>query len=95
LTALSDSAQGANIDYDKIQIITQRLAPNFYVLTGSPGLDPAHPETAGGKIGVLVGPEGVFLVDGTYAPLSGSRSTQKHLLFPTSRQARGYAIWFK
>ena len=69
-TTLSAAAQGANIDYDKIQIITQKLAPNFYALTGSAGLDPGHPEAAGGRIGVLAGPEGVLMVDGTYAPLS-------------------------
>jgi glyoxylase-like metal-dependent hydrolase (beta-lactamase superfamily II) len=71
LATLSALAQGANIDYDKIQIITQKLAPNFYALTGSPDLDPGHPEAAGGRVGILIGPEGVFLVDGTYAPLSG------------------------
>jgi cyclase len=63
-------AQGPNIDYDKIQIVSQQLAPNFYTLTGSPNLDPGHPEAAGGRIGVLVGSEGVFLVDATYLPLS-------------------------
>jgi cyclase len=70
LATLSAAAQGANIDYDKIQIITQKLAPDFYALTGSPDLDPGHPEAAGGRVGVLIGPEGVFMVDGTYAPLS-------------------------
>jgi cyclase len=39
-------------------------------LTGSPELDPGHPEAAGGRIGVLVGSEGVFMVDGTYEPLA-------------------------
>lgn len=71
LATFSAAAQGANIDYDKIQIITQKLAPDFYALTGSPDLDPGHPEAAGGRVGILIGPEGVFLVDGTYAPLSG------------------------
>jgi glyoxylase-like metal-dependent hydrolase (beta-lactamase superfamily II) len=70
LATLSAAAQGANIDYDKIQIITQKLAPDFYALTGSPDLDPGHPEAAGGRVGVLIGPDGVFMVDGTYAPLS-------------------------
>jgi cyclase len=67
---LAAMAQGADINYDKIQIIAQKLAPNVYALTGSPGLDPGHPEAAGGRIGVLVGPEGVLMVDATYAPLS-------------------------
>jgi cyclase len=39
------------------------------VLTGSPNVDPGHPEGAGGRIGVLVGPEGVLMVDAQYAPL--------------------------
>src|SRR5579859_827193 len=68
--SISAVAQGANIDYDKIQILTQKIAPNFYALTGSPELDPGHPEAAGGRIGVLVGSEGVFMVDGTYEPLA-------------------------
>lgn len=71
LATLSAAAQGANIDYDNIQIVTQKLAPEFYALTGSSDLDPGHPEAAGGRVGVLVGPDGVFLVDGTYSPLSG------------------------
>src|SRR5882757_9521898 len=58
------------IDFDKAEILTERLAPGFYALTGSPGVDPGHPEGAGGRVGVLVGPEGVFMVDATYAPLS-------------------------
>ena len=52
---LSALAQGPNIDYDKIQIITQKLAPNFYALTDSPDLDPGHPEAAGGRVGILIG----------------------------------------
>jgi cyclase len=58
------------IDFDKTEILTERLAPDFYALTGSPGVDPGHPEGAGGRIGVLVGPDGVFMVDATYAPLT-------------------------
>jgi glyoxylase-like metal-dependent hydrolase (beta-lactamase superfamily II) len=61
-------AQGIN--FPKTEILTRQLAPDFYILTGSPGVDPGHPEGAGGRIGVLVGPEGVFMVDATYAPLS-------------------------
>jgi hypothetical protein len=30
--SISAAAQGANIDYDRIQITTQKLAPNFYAL---------------------------------------------------------------
>ena len=67
--ALSVSANAQGIDYSKISIITTQLAPSVYVLTGSPNVDPGHPEGAGGRIGVLVGPEGVLMVDAQYAPL--------------------------
>ena len=57
------------IPFDKIDIITTKLSPHFYALTGSPNTDPGHPEAAGGRMGVLVGQHGVFLVDCSYAPL--------------------------
>jgi glyoxylase-like metal-dependent hydrolase (beta-lactamase superfamily II) len=68
LTATLAPAQGIN--FPKTEILTQQLAPGFYTLTGSSGVDPGHPEGAGGRIGVLVGPDGVFMVDTNYAPLS-------------------------
>jgi glyoxylase-like metal-dependent hydrolase (beta-lactamase superfamily II) len=58
------------IDYASIEISTQQLASNVYALTGSADVDPGHPEAAGGRIGVLVGPDGLLLVDGQYAPLT-------------------------
>jgi glyoxylase-like metal-dependent hydrolase (beta-lactamase superfamily II) len=58
------------IDYANIEILTQQLAANVYALTGSPDIDPGHPEAAGGRVGVLVGPDGVLLVDAQYAPLT-------------------------
>ncbi|MBI3491358.1 MAG: MBL fold metallo-hydrolase, partial [Acidobacteria bacterium] len=51
-------AQG-NIDFTKVEIKTTKIANNFYALDG-----------AGGTIGVLTGPDGVFLVDSQYAPLT-------------------------
>src|ERR1700712_1684051 len=63
------SADAQGIDYSKISIITTQLAPGVYVLTGSPNVDPGHPEGAGGRIGLLVGPDGVLMVDAQYAPL--------------------------
>ncbi|HJZ72484.1 MAG TPA: MBL fold metallo-hydrolase [Vicinamibacterales bacterium] len=58
-------AQGA-IQYDKIEIKTDKLAPNLYMLSGSEGVDPGHPDGAGGRIGVLAGPDGIFMVDAQY-----------------------------
>ena len=58
LTATAVFAQ-AQTDYSKIQIKANKLADNLYTLDG-----------AGGTIGVLTGPEGVFMVDSQFAPLS-------------------------
>jgi glyoxylase-like metal-dependent hydrolase (beta-lactamase superfamily II) len=69
ITALA-VAQGPGINYAKVQFLPQQLAPNVYIITGSPGADAGHPEAAGGRIGVLAGPDGVLMVDATYAPLS-------------------------
>jgi cyclase len=57
-------AQG--IQYDKIEIKTDKLAPNLYMLSGSENVDPGHPDGAGGRIGVLAGPDGIFMVDAQY-----------------------------
>ena len=45
-------------DFSQVQIKTTKLAGNFYMLEGS-----------GGTIGVLPGPDGVFMVDTQFAPL--------------------------
>jgi glyoxylase-like metal-dependent hydrolase (beta-lactamase superfamily II) len=44
-------------------MVTEKLAPNVYCVHGSAGLDPAHPDAAGGRVAVLFGPEGVLMVD--------------------------------
>jgi cyclase len=50
--------------WDKIQImVTAKMSPNLFVLHGSEGLDPAHPEASGGRVMVLFGPDGVLMVD--------------------------------
>src|SRR5437660_10335191 len=56
--ALSLCAQ-APVDYSKVQIKTNKISNNFYTLDGQ-----------GGTIGVLAGPDGVFMVDDQFAPLS-------------------------
>lgn len=63
-------AQAQGIDFDKTTFTAQELAPNVFVLTGSSGTDPGHPEGAGGRIGFLFGPDGVLMVDASYAPLA-------------------------
>src|SRR5499426_2691462 len=52
-------AQNAQTDFSKVQIKTTKLTDKFYTLEGQ-----------GGTIGALVGPDGVFLVDTQFAPLS-------------------------
>jgi len=59
MTAPSAVLAQAQTDYSAVQIKTTKLANNFYTLEGS-----------GGTIGVLTGPDGVFMVDAQFAPLS-------------------------
>src|SRR5258705_11290144 len=54
-------AQGQGTDYSKIDITAEKDAPNLYMLSGSAGLDPGHQDAAGRTIGVLAGPDGIFL----------------------------------
>ena len=46
-------------DFSKVEIKATKIASNFYTLDGQ-----------GGTIGVLAGPDGVFMVDTQFAPLS-------------------------
>ena len=55
---------GYQTPWDKIQmLVTEKIAANIYLLHGSEGLDPAHPDAAGGRVAALFGPDGVLLVD--------------------------------
>src|SRR5215510_2661326 len=58
LIAASVMAQNAQ-DFSKVEIKTTKLSDKFYTLEGQ-----------GGMIGALVGPDGVFLVDTQFAPLT-------------------------
>ena len=56
--------QGYQTPWDKIQmVVTEKLAANLYSLHGSAGLDPTHPDAAGGRVAVLFGSDGVLMVD--------------------------------
>lgn len=59
LTAAMAMAQNAQQDFSKVEIKTTKITDKFYTLEGQ-----------GGTIGALVGPDGVFLVDTQFAPLS-------------------------
>ena len=55
---------GYQTPWEKIQIVvTSKMSPNLFVLHGSQGLDPAHPDGSGGRAMALFGPDGVLLVD--------------------------------
>src|ERR1700675_3954750 len=62
--------QAQGIDYAKIEIRPQKITPNLYMLSGSGGADPGHQDAAGGRIGVLAGPDGVFMVDAQYSQIT-------------------------
>src|SRR3954452_6106171 len=68
--AWSGAAWSQEMDFSKVEIITEKLAPNVYMLTGSGVVDPSHDDAAGGRIGVLAGPDGVLMVDSQYAQLT-------------------------
>ena len=70
VAATSLNALGQGIDYAKIEIQTEKIAPNLYLLSGSAGADPGHEDAAGGRIGVLAGPDGIFMVDSQYAQVT-------------------------
>src|SRR4249920_604915 len=56
--------QGYQTPWDNIEIkVTAKMSPNLFVLHGSEGLDPAHPDASGGRVMALFGPDGVLMVD--------------------------------
>src|SRR4051795_4475640 len=64
------SVLAQTMDFAKVEILTEQLGPNVYMLTGSSGLDPSHEDAAGGRIGVLAGPDGVLMIDSQYVQLA-------------------------
>lgn len=55
---------GYQTPWDRVEIrVTEKMSPNLFVLHGSQGIDPAHPDGSGGRAMVLFGPDGVLLVD--------------------------------
>jgi cyclase len=72
LGMLTAVAYGQTINYAKIEILTEQYTPNLYMLAGAPGdADPNHPDGAGGRIGLLAGPDGIFMVDSQYERVTG------------------------
>ncbi len=64
LVALACMAIGAHAaaqqqDFSQVKIVPTKITDSFYTLDGQ-----------GGRMGVLVGPEGIFVVDAQFAPLT-------------------------
>lgn len=67
LAAVAAFAQGApQTDYAHMTMKVDKLADNFYTVTGMNGSG-----RTGGAIGVLTGPDGIFMVDASFGPLTG------------------------
>ena len=72
LLAISATAQAqAQQDFSKVQIKTTKITDNFYTLEGQ-----------GGTIGVLTGPDGIFMVDSQFAPLTEKIVAAIHAISP-------------
>jgi glyoxylase-like metal-dependent hydrolase (beta-lactamase superfamily II) len=71
-------------DFSKVEIKTTKISNNFYTLDGQ-----------GGTIGVLAGPDGVFMVDTQFAPLSEKivaairKITEKPIRFVVNTHVHG------
>ncbi len=57
--ALASFSGHAQQNFDKVEIKTHKLGDSVYMLVG-----------AGGNMGLSIGPDGVFLIDDQYAPLT-------------------------
>jgi cyclase len=68
--ALPLAAWAQGIQYDKIELIPETFAPNLTMLAGNRDVDPGHPDGAGGRIGVLHGPDGILVVDSQYGQIT-------------------------
>ena len=68
--ALSVCVWAQGTDFSKIEFTAKKITPNLYMISGSPNVDVNHPDAAGGLVGVLAGPDGVFMVDAQYAQVS-------------------------
>src|SRR5438477_215396 len=68
--ALCVSVWAQGTDYSKIEFTAKKISSNLYMISGSPNVDVNHPDAAGGRVGALAGPDGVFMVDSQYAQVS-------------------------
>src|SRR5579871_259276 len=75
---------GFQTPWEKIEmLVTEKMAPNVYILHGSAGLDQTHPDAAGGRVVVLFGSDGVLMVD-TEDPQLASKTLDAIRTFSTA-----------
>lgn len=69
--ASAQNPLAAQPDFNKVGIGITKIADHFYMLQGT-GYDLCEgwPCTPDGTVGVLIGPDGILMVDDKYAPLS-------------------------
>src|SRR5437870_12021614 len=93
--AFSVSVWAQGTDFSKIEFTTKQISPNLYMVSGSPNVDVNHPDAAGGLVGVLAGPDGVFMVDAQYAQVSDKllatigKSSPERIRFMANTQIHG------
>ena len=75
LAAFAATLAFAQQDFSQVQIKTTKISNNFYTLEGS-----------GGMIGVLVGNDGVFMVDTQYAQLTNKIVAAIKAITPRSEE---------
>jgi cyclase len=62
---------GYRTPWDKVTIqVAEKLSPNLVTLHGNEGVDNGHPDASGGRVAVLYGPDGVFMVDTENGPVA-------------------------
>ena len=71
LAAFAANALAQQQDFSKVQIKTTKITDNFFTLEGQ-----------GGTIGVLTGPDGIFMVDSQFAPLTEKIVAAIHAISP-------------
>ena len=69
-TTGNTTASPQPIDWSRIDFRPENIGPGVFTLTGVPSVDPGHPDGAGGRVGVLVGDDGLFMVDASYFPVT-------------------------
>src|SRR5437762_2007227 len=68
--AFSVSVWAQGTDFSKLEFTPKKIATILSMNSVSPNVDLNHPDAAGGLVGVLAGPDGIFMVDAQYAQVS-------------------------